>query len=70
METCPKCSKRFPSPIEDSAIRKKREADPEEWEKMSKLIGRRVCICPPANGSSFTSSTPPPDLQWHDKFDR
>lgn len=70
METCSKCGQRFPNKTEESAMQKLRANDPDEWEKTRKKISHRVCTCPPASGNSFTSSTPPPDLQWHDKFDR
>lgn len=71
MEKCPKCGKRFPSKTEESAMKKKaRAVDPEEWEKLRKKISNRVCTCPNPVGSVCTSSEQPPDLRWHDKFDR
>ncbi len=72
MEKCRKCGKRFLSKLEEKALQKatNNTDDPAELEKLKKKISKKVCICPDSKGNAFTSSQPPPDLQWHDKFDR
>jgi hypothetical protein len=43
---CPRCGKRFPSKVEESAMRKTRAKNPDEWEKLRKKISNKVCTCP------------------------
>jgi hypothetical protein len=70
MDKCHKCGKRFPNKTEQSAINKTRDANPEEWEKQRAKLSKKVCVCPEPVGTVCSSSQQPPDLQWHDKFDR
>jgi len=42
---CPQCGKRFPSKIEESAMRKTRAKDPDGWEKLRTKISHKVCTC-------------------------
>jgi hypothetical protein len=44
-QNCPQCGQRFPSKIEDSAMRKTRAKDPDEWEKLRQKISYKVCTC-------------------------
>jgi hypothetical protein len=42
---CPQCGKRFPSKIEESALRKTRARDPGAWDKLRRKISHKVCTC-------------------------
>jgi len=44
-QNCPRCGKRFPSKIEESAMRKTRAKDADEWEKLRGKISYKVCTC-------------------------
>jgi hypothetical protein len=44
-QDCPRCGKRFPSKIEESAMKKIRAKAPEEWEKLRGEISYKVCTC-------------------------
>ena len=44
-QNCPRCSQRFPSKIEESAMRKTRAKDPDEWENLRREISTKVCTC-------------------------
>jgi len=44
-QNCPRCGQRFPSKIEESAMRKTRAKDPDEWEKLRREISSKVCTC-------------------------
>lgn len=66
MIKCYRCNKLIPSAVEERALRKLREKNEEEWEKLRKLR----CGCVRREGSQFTSRPQPSDLQWHDKYDR
>ena len=73
MEKCRKCGKRFLSKLEEKALQKatNNTDDPAELEKLKKKISKKVCMCPDSNRATLPpQSQPPPDLQWHDKFDR
>ena len=45
-QNCPQCGQRFPSKIEESAMRKTRAKDPDEWDKLRQKISYKVCTCP------------------------
>jgi len=44
-QNCPQCGQRFPSKLEESAMRKTRAKDPDEWEKLRQKISYKVCTC-------------------------
>jgi hypothetical protein len=44
-QNCPQCGQRFPSKIEESAMRKTRAKGPDEWEKVRQKISYKVCTC-------------------------
>ena len=44
-QNCPQCGQRFPSKIEESAMRKTRAKDPDEWEKLRQKINYKVFTC-------------------------
>ena len=44
-QNCPRCGQRFPSKIEESAMRKTCARTPAEWEKLREKISCRVCTC-------------------------
>ncbi len=44
-QNCPRCGRRIPSQIEESAMRKTRAKAPNEWEKLRKRISSKVCTC-------------------------
>jgi hypothetical protein len=41
---CLRCGQRFPSEIEESAMRKTRAKDPDEWERLRQKISCWVCV--------------------------
>jgi len=63
MEKCPKCGKRFPTKIEESALNKSRASAPDDWEKRLTTISKKICTCPQRLTSVCSSSEHPPDLQ-------
>ncbi len=42
---CPRCGKRFPSKIEESAMRKTRAKNSDEWKRLRNKISYKVCTC-------------------------
>lgn len=44
-QSCPQCGQRFPSEVEESAMRKTRAKDPDEWENLRQKISCKVCTC-------------------------
>src|SRR6266852_1423534 len=55
-QNCPQCGQRFPSKIEESAMRKTRAKDADEWEKLREKISYKVCTClePTSNSRELT----------------
>ena len=62
MEKCPKCGKRFPSKIEESALNKLRVKNPDEYEKLAKVAGTKICVCLHRMTGAIASSEQPPGL--------